>query len=98
MEIDKVNSVNNIYKTEQTSKTKKTNSKLSSNDNVSLSNEAKKASEISSYIEMVNSSPDVREDRIAEIKEKLANNAYSSEQITEQLADRIAQSLGINLS
>ena len=73
MSINKINSVNGINeyaKMNSASQTRKTDIK----DSVSISNEALTRSEQKRIIEMVKSAPDVRADRIAEVKAKLAAN------------------------
>jgi negative regulator of flagellin synthesis FlgM len=73
MSINKINSVNGINeyaKMNSASQARKTDIK----DTVSISNEALSRSEQKRIIEMVKSAPDVRADRIAEVKAKLAAN------------------------
>ena len=73
MSINKINSVNGINeyaKMNSASQVRKTDIK----DSVSISNEALTRSEQKRIIEMVKSAPDVRADRIAEVKAKLAAN------------------------
>ena len=73
MSINKINSVNGINeyaRMNSASQTRKTDIK----DSVSISNEAISRSEQKRIIEMVKSAPDVRADRIAEVKAKLAAN------------------------
>ncbi|MBQ2294950.1 MAG: flagellar biosynthesis anti-sigma factor FlgM [Spirochaetales bacterium] len=73
MSINKINSVNGINeyaRMNSASQARKTDIK----DTVSISNEALSRSEQKRIIEMVKSAPDVRADRIAEVKAKLAAN------------------------
>jgi negative regulator of flagellin synthesis FlgM len=63
-------------------------------DSISLSSEAREKSELYQAIEMVSSAPDVRMDRIAELKEKINDSGYLNDRIINATADKIMESWG----
>lgn len=74
-------------------KIKKELSRLSekkAEDQVELSLIAKKISE---YVKIIEKMPGVREDKINEIKEKLASGGYKSKKILEETAKKILQDI-----
>ena len=64
-------------------------------DSVSISNEALTRSEQKRIIEMVKSAPDVRADRIAEVKAKLAANPnyFNDVAVISETADKFINDL-----
>lgn len=94
MSINKINSVNGINeyaKMNSASQVRKTDIK----DSVSISNEALTRSEQKRIIEMVKSVPDVRADRIAEVKAKLAANPnyFNDVAVISETADKFINDL-----
>lgn len=94
MSINKINSVNGINeyaKMNSASQVRKTDIK----DSVSISNEALTRSEQKRIIEMVKSAPDVRADRIAEVKAKLAANPnyFNDVAVISETADKFIDDL-----
>lgn len=94
MSINKINSVNGINeyaKMNSASQVRKTDIK----DSVSISNEALTRSEQKRIIEMVKSVPDVRADRIAEVKAKLAANPnyFDDVAVISETADKFINDL-----
>ena len=94
MSINKINSVNGINeyaKMNSASQVRKTDIK----DCVSISNEALTRSEQKRIIEMVKSAPDVRADRIAEVKAKLAANPnyFDDVAVISETADKFINDL-----
>lgn len=94
MSINKINSVNGINeyaKMNSASQVRKTDIK----DSVSISNEALTRSEQKRIIEMVKSAPDVRADRIAEVKAKLAANPnyFDDVAVISETADKFINDL-----
>ena len=94
MVIDKIGNINNIVETKKT-KTTGTVSETSRNDSIQISSEGKKAAETARLSQMVRETPDVRAERVAEIKERIANGTYDFDdnKILEMVADKIAASL-----
>lgn len=94
MSINKINSVNGINeyaKMNSASQVRKTDIK----DSVSISNEALTRSEQKRIIEMVKSAPDVRADRIAEVKAKLTANPnyFNDVAVISETADKFINDL-----
>jgi negative regulator of flagellin synthesis FlgM len=63
-------------------------------DSINLSSEAMEKSELYRVSELVAAAPDVRSDRIAELKEKINDPQYLNERIIDATADKILQSFG----
>ncbi|MFQ3620740.1 MAG: flagellar biosynthesis anti-sigma factor FlgM [Spirochaetales bacterium] len=77
--------ISNYNKTGKVSKADTTLGK----DSIDVSEEAKQKAEIFKALENLRSVPDVREDRIAEVKKKLEDPNYLNEKVIETVADRI---------
>ena len=91
MVIDKIGNINNIVepkKSNPVSSSKETRKK----DSVQISSEAKSAAEVAKLAQTVKSAPDIRIDRVQQIKELINNGTYdfNNPDILEKVADRIA--------
>ncbi|MDR0623851.1 MAG: flagellar biosynthesis anti-sigma factor FlgM [Treponema sp.] len=64
-------------------------------DSISLSSEAMEKSELYHTIEVVSAAPDLRMDRIAELKDKINDPAYLNDRIIDATADKILESFGL---
>jgi negative regulator of flagellin synthesis FlgM len=64
-------------------------------DSISLSSEAIEKSELYQAIELVSAAPDVRTDRIMELRQKINDPAYLNDRIVEATADKIIESFGL---
>ena len=80
-----------INKSEKAGKTVKPEAK----DTISVSDEAKNLGEIYRATELVKSSPDIRMDRVEEVKQKLQDPNYIDSKIGE-VADRIMDAFGLS--
>ncbi len=80
----------NIKKTEKPAKAKTT----SDVDSINVSQEARSRAEVFSALEAAKTAPDVRLDKIAEVKRKLQDPSYPSQEIIEKVADEIMKSFG----
>ncbi len=87
--VDPVNKINKANKAAKAQKTEKT-------DSVTVSQEAKDLGEIYKAAEQVKTSPEVRLDRIEEVKEKLKDPNYINDKVIESVADSILDSFGIS--
>lgn len=65
-------------------------------DSISVSEEARLRSEIMQAVEEARQIPEIRQDRVEEIKAKLQDPSYIDEQVIESVADQIMSSFGIN--
>ena len=64
-------------------------------DSIEVSAEAKSAAETFHIVELVKNSPDVRNEKITEAKEKLQDPNYINDKLVNELADHIMESFGI---
>ena len=94
MVIDKIGNINNIVDTRKT-KSSGGVSETRKNDSIQISSEGKKAAETARISQIVRETPDVRAERVAEIKDKIARGEYNFDdnKILEMVADKIADSL-----
>ncbi|MDR1987191.1 MAG: flagellar biosynthesis anti-sigma factor FlgM [Treponema sp.] len=93
MMIDRIGSINPIAagKYEWNNQTNRTVQA----DSISLSPEALEKSELYRAHELVASASDVRVDRIAELKQKIADPSYINDTIIQATADKIMDVLGL---
>lgn len=75
---------NNIKPTSQTK-----------SDSINVSDIAKNKAEIYNVTENVKLAPDVRADKVAEVKKKLENPAYIDAKIIEEVAEKILESFNL---
>jgi negative regulator of flagellin synthesis FlgM len=64
-------------------------------DSISLSSEARERAEVYQVKELIMAAPDVRADRIAEMKKKINDPSYINETILKATADKILDVWGI---
>ncbi|HOD13854.1 MAG TPA: flagellar biosynthesis anti-sigma factor FlgM [Spirochaetota bacterium] len=91
MVIDKIGNINNIIepkKSNPVASAKETKKK----DSIEISSEGKKAADASKVAQLVKDSPDIRADRIQEIKDQIANGTYNFDdpKMLDMVADKIA--------
>lgn len=84
--VTQVNNVQNLRKTEGAVKTSR------EADSISVSAEAK---EIYFLEKVANETPDVRADRVAEVKEKLKDPNYLNNAVINSAADKFLSALGL---
>ena len=94
MVIDKIGNIKNIIEPKK-SKPVSTQKEVNKNDSIQISSEGKKAAETAKDIQLVNQAPDIRIDRVNEIKSKIADGTYNFDdtKILGMVADRIANFL-----
>lgn len=95
MVIDKIGNVNNIVDPKSTRNVSKEKATKKS-DSLEISTEGKKAAEVSRYTQMVKETPDIRADRVREIKEQIKNGTYdkfNDNKVLEMVAEKIAINL-----
>jgi negative regulator of flagellin synthesis FlgM len=81
----------NLKKAEKTSKPKA----KSDVDSINVSQEARSKSEVLKAMEAAKTAADVRVDRVAEVKRKLQDPTYPSQEVIEKTAEGILKSFGI---
>jgi len=95
MVIDKIGNINNITEpknAKSVSKAKETKK----TDSIQISSEAKKAAENARYIQIVKDTPDIRMDRVKDIKARIQDGSYnnfSDDKVLEMVAEKIANRL-----
>jgi len=92
MDINKINSINNNDYVKINKKENINNGNIT--DKVEISNAALEKSELDRIIEIVKSVPDVRADRVAEIKKKLEDPNYINDRVS-ATAEKIMESFNI---
>jgi negative regulator of flagellin synthesis FlgM len=81
----------NVKKSEKPSRLKTKNDV----DSINVSQEARSKAEVFKATEAAKSAPDVRVDRVEEMKRKLQDPTYPSQEIIEKVADGVLKSFGI---
>jgi negative regulator of flagellin synthesis FlgM len=81
----------NVKKTEKPSKPKA----KSDVDSINVSQEARSKAEVLKAFETAKSASDVRVDKVAEMRRKLQDPSYPSEEVIEKAADEIMKSFGL---
>jgi negative regulator of flagellin synthesis FlgM len=81
----------NVNKTEKPAKLKA----KSDVDSINVSEEARSKAEVFKALEAAKTAPDVRMDRVEEVRRKLQDPSYPSQEVIEKAADEILKSFGI---
>jgi negative regulator of flagellin synthesis FlgM len=94
MVIDKIGNINNIIEPKKTKPVTST-VKDSRADSIQISSEGKKAAETAKLSQAVKETPDIRVDRVKEIKQRIEDGSYdfNNNEMLEMVADRIASLL-----
>jgi negative regulator of flagellin synthesis FlgM len=69
--------------------------KTTETDSISVSTDAKIKGELYQAIELVSAAPDVRAERIAELKQKINDPSYINDAIINATADKIIEAFGL---
>ena len=88
MTIERLGPTEPISNYNKTGKVSKSDSLLGK-DSIEVSEESKQKAEVFKALESLRSVPDIREDRVAEVKKKLEDPNYINEKVIESVADRI---------
>jgi negative regulator of flagellin synthesis FlgM len=81
----------NVKKTEKPAKLK-TKSEV---DSINVSEEARSKAEVLKAMQAAKTAPNIRLDRVEEVKRKLQDPSYPSQEVIEKAADEILKSFGI---
>lgn len=87
--VTQVNNLQNLRKTENTSKVSR------ETDSISVSAEAKEMAEIYYMDKVAKETPDVRADKIAEIKEKIKDPNYLNDSVIKSAAEKFLTAIGL---
>lgn len=96
MAIDKIGNLNKIIEPKRTKSVHKKEDVKKSNDSVQLSTESIKAAEEAKYTQIVKETPDVRQERIDEIKAQMKDGSYDKhldDKILGMVADKLVNNL-----
>lgn len=88
MTIDRLGPIDPLQKYNKTDKVSKT-VKKDDTDSISFSREAKSMGEIYKATENVKMAPDIRQERIDEVKKKLQDPNYINDKVIETVADKL---------
>ncbi len=92
MVIDKIGNINNIVEPKGAKATPRSR-ETGKTDQVEISSEGKKAAEFSRYAQVVKDTPDIRQEKVREIKARIQDGTYdkfNDDQVLQMVADRIA--------
>lgn len=64
-------------------------------DSINVSEEARSKSEVHKAVEAAKSAPTLRADKVEEVKRKLLDPSYPSQEIIENVADEIMKTFGV---
>jgi negative regulator of flagellin synthesis FlgM len=64
-------------------------------DSINLSSEAREKAEIYQVVELIKSAPEISEERIAELREKINDPSYINEKLVNATADKIMDAFGL---
>lgn len=88
MTIDKLGPVNPVSKYNKTEKVEKPSNR-DNTDSISFSEEAKSKGEVYKVSEEVKLTPEIRQDRIDEVKKKLEDPSYIDDTVVEAVAEQV---------
>ena len=89
-EMQRSSDVSRPSKTQDSAKSGKTS------DSVSISKQARQAPEAEKVSAHIKALPDIREDRIADVKAKIQSGYYDTAEFQDKLADKRLQEFGVN--
>ena len=92
MDIDKIGPINNYNGYNKVNK-KNPSKNINLSDSVSISKEALNMAETSRIMDIVKNTPDVRTDRVNEVKAKINNPDYINKEVIDKVAEKIIESL-----
>jgi negative regulator of flagellin synthesis FlgM len=94
MTIERLGPIDSISRFNKANKANKTEKKENT-DSVSFSKEAKNLGEIYKATEEVKIAPDVRMDRVEEVRAKLQDPSYIDEKVLESVAENVLDMFGL---
>ena len=93
--IDKIGGINPLNNVENTRRVNSTDNINAGTDSISVSDEAKEMAEVYYMKQVAAETPDVRADRVAEIKEKIKDPSYLSGAVIDSTAEHIMAGFGL---
>jgi negative regulator of flagellin synthesis FlgM len=96
MEIRGINGVREIETNSKVNRVAKKDGETSAGaDTAEISKEAKQLAEEAKIRSIIDQTPDVREDKIKEVKERLENGDYNNEEVMNKVAEKLMKVLGL---
>jgi len=95
MMIDKIGGINPLSEVQNSRRTSESSKISAGSDSISVSEEAQKMSDAYYLQEVAAETPDVRSDRVAQVKEKIKDPSYLNPETIRSAADRIMTSYGL---
>jgi len=92
MMIDRLNPIDPIRDPQKTAQTGKV-SRPARGDSIAISSDAAEKAELYTALEIAKAAPEVRADRVAELKAKINDPSYLSDAVINMTADKIADQL-----
>ena len=92
MTIDRIGSIDPIQPGKKPGRANQVNESPTT-DSISISSEAREKAELSRVRELAAAAPEVRAERVAELKEKINDPAYINEKIINATADKLIDAL-----
>lgn len=93
--IDKIGGVSPLNSTQKARRVQDNARVDLGHDSISVSAEAKEAAELYYLKQVADETPNVRADRVAEVKEKIKDPSYLSDAVIAATADRILDAYGL---
>lgn len=95
MTIEKINGVDKIFNNKEIKPVKK-NEKVDKSDSVEISDKAKELALREKYMKIIKESPEIdNSKRIEELKKRMSEPDYITQKLIDDIARRIAESLGL---
>ena len=91
MTIDRSNGIESVQPVQRTPKAET----IGKADAVSVSKEARVLSDATIALEAIRKAPDIREDKVAEVKKKFADPSYINNALLDIVADKILTDYGL---
>lgn len=95
MMIDRLNGINPLDNVKGSQKTAPASRVISTEDSISISDEAREMAEMYKMAAIAKETPDVRADLVAQVKAKIADPNYLNAAVIESTADKILDSFGL---
>ena len=96
MDIRGINGINPIDNNAKINKTpSKVQHQKAKNDKVQISEQARKLAEEQKIQKALENAPDVRKDKIAEVKAKMANGEYNKPEVLNSVAEKLMKVLAL---
>lgn len=95
MMIDRLSGINPLQNVQRTQQVAKKAEVTSAEDTVSVSDEAKRLADEYMLSEIAAQTPDIREDLVAQVKEKIKDPNYMTAAVLNSAADKFLQSIGL---